>query len=112
MDQRTWYVVTNRRALVGRPTVFGESAVESYTPLQLQKMNRRESWFAAGAGDLIFHTERRLEVTTHSDGRGNSSSSVRERGIRYGFLGVEDVAAVEKLVRQNLVDPLVDKYVL
>ncbi len=111
MARRTWYVVTNRRALVGLPGWFGESAVDSYTPLQLQNMNRRDSWFAKGAGDLIFRTERRLEVSTSYNSRGRGSTSVREKIIRYGFLGVEDVTEVEKIVRQILVDPLVDKCV-
>jgi hypothetical protein len=111
--QHTWYVVTNRRALVSQPGWFGESSVDSYTPMQLQNMNRADSWFIKGAGDLIFRTERRIEVSTTNYGgrRGGSSTSVRERIIRYGFLGVDDVAAVEKIVRQVLVDPLVDKCV-
>ena len=83
MARRTWYVITNRRALVGQPTLFGESAVDSYTPMQLQSMNRRDSWFIRGAGDLVFRTERRLVVTTtHYAGRGGSSSSVREKIVR------------------------------
>ena len=81
--------------LFSQPSLFGESAVDSYTPLQLQDMNRRDSWFAQGAGDLVFRTERRLEYTTYSSGRGRSSSSVRERIIRYGFLGIDDVAEIE-----------------
>ena len=113
-DFRAWYErqPASLRQVPVFPILFGESAVDSYTPMQLQSMNRRDSWFIRGAGDLVFRTERRLVVTTtHYAGRGGSSSSVREKIVRYGFLGIDNVADIEKIVRHVLVDPLVDKCV-
>ncbi|MDY3555117.1 hypothetical protein R5W24_004252 [Gemmata sp. JC717] len=113
---RTAYVITNRRAIVWHPPLFGEGMAESYTPAQLQQMRRRDSWFAPNAGDLIFRTETHVDVTHHSGGRsGNnsygSSTSYRTRIVRFGFLGVDDVREIEKMIRAALVDPLVDKMV-
>jgi hypothetical protein len=108
VDAGTYYIVTNRRAIVHKPGWFGEGSVDSYTPAQLQNMVRRDSWFIRGAGDLVFHSERQLVVTSRSGRYGGTS--VRERIIRYGFLGIDNPGEVEKIVRQVLVDPLVDKY--
>jgi hypothetical protein len=105
---QTAYAITNRRAIVHRPTLFGVGAVDSYGPLQLQQMVRRDWWLVRGAGDLIFATQKRLVVTT-TRGKYGSSSSAREKIIHFGFLGIEDPTAVEKLIRQVLVNPLVDK---
>jgi hypothetical protein len=105
---RTAYAITNRRALVHRPGIFGNVAMDSYGPVQLQQMVRRDWWLVKGAGDLIFATEKRLQVTT-TRGRYGSSSTAREKIIHYGFLGIDDPVAVEKLLREVLVNPLVDK---
>jgi hypothetical protein len=108
MARRTGYAVTNRRAIVLRPSPFGPVAIDSYGPVQLQQMVRRDWWVVKGAGDLIFHTEKTLVVTTtHS--RGGSSSSAREKIVHFGFLGIDEPGRIEKVVRQVLVNPLVDK---
>jgi hypothetical protein len=102
--QNTCYALTNRRALVFKPGLFGESN-ESYTPLEVASLRRSDSWIFAGGGDVIFRT---VTVISHSrSSRGVSSSSVRR--IHYGFLAVPNVKEVEKRVRETLVDPFVDK---
>lgn len=107
-DKHTVYALTNRRALVCRPTLFGEGHVDSYGPQVLQGMRRRDYWFTKGAGDLIFRTERTLHVHVQSN-RNGSSASTSESERRFGFLGIDNVREVEKLVREKLVNPLVDK---
>jgi hypothetical protein len=106
--ERTTYSITNRRAIVHKPSLFGPVAVDSYGPVQLQQMVRRDWFVVKGVGDLIFHTERRLEVSTTRNRHG-SSSSVREKIIHFGFLGIDDPVKIEKVIRQILINPLVDK---
>jgi hypothetical protein len=102
---RTAYAITNRRAIVHRPKLFGATALGSYGPVQLQQMVRRDWWLVQGAGDLMFATQKPLAV----HGSHGSSSNVREKIDRFGFLGIDEPMAVEKLLRQVLVNPLVDK---
>jgi hypothetical protein len=57
------------------------------------------------AGDLIFSTV--ITVTTSYNNKGGSSKSVSTK--HYGFLAVARVKEVEKLVRETLIDPFVDR---
>jgi hypothetical protein len=85
---RHCYVVTSRRALLCGASLFRNVSITSYDPGRLMLMKRRDSAWMKGAGDLIF--ESTLHI--HSDG-----STHR---LAIGFLHLEDVAAVEKLLRQ------------
>jgi hypothetical protein len=101
---RTCYVLTNRRALVYKESLFG-STRDSYSPLEVSNMRRSDSWLAAGSGDLIFRTV--YVVSTSSNRRGGFSQSVR--AVHYGFLAIAHVGEVEKVVRETLIDRFVDK---
>jgi hypothetical protein len=109
MAAETAYIITNRRAIVHKPAIYGFGSVNSYGPMQLQGMVRRDWFMIKGIGDLIFHSERRLEVSSYNNGR-NSGTSVRERITHFGFLGIDNVAAVENILRQALINRLVDKW--
>jgi hypothetical protein len=112
-SQRSVYVLTSRRALVLEGKVFGAGRVRAYTIAQLKGMQRVDSWRFKGAGDLVFEKE---DVS-----RGNDLPSLpgtlRSRGPRatgpqyrnHGFLMLENVKAVEKLVRETLIDRGLDK---
>jgi hypothetical protein len=104
---RTCYVLTNRRAIVSVAWLFSEGEIDSYSPAQLQGMQRRDSWWVRGAGDLVFRTRTTVTVTTYRD----SPATVREKVTRYGFLGIDNVREVEKLVREALVNPLTDNMI-
>jgi hypothetical protein len=101
---RTCYVLTNRRALVYKESLFGPTR-DSYSPLEVSGMRRSDSWVFAGIGDLIFRT---VQVVSKSGNRtGPWRTSVKT--IHYGFLAIPQVASVEKLVRETLIDRFVDK---
>jgi hypothetical protein len=102
--KRTCYVLTNRRALVYKESLFSPTR-ESYPPLEVSNMRRSDSWLASGSGDLIYRTV--YVVSTSRSRSGGFSSSVRT--VHYGFLAIAQVAEVEKIVRETLIDPVVDK---
>jgi hypothetical protein len=104
-NRRVVYALTNRRALVYRPAFFSEGHVDTYGPQILQHMKRRDYWLTKNAGDLIFHTERTITVTHFQHG----GSTMKKDEQRFGFIGIDNVRDVEKLVRETLVNPLVDK---
>jgi hypothetical protein len=92
--EQTLYALTNRRALVLEPSLWGPGVVRSYTAAGLGKMFRRER--ADGSGDLVFD-----EYTTRTtDSEGMVSTATHWRG----FLAVSDVRTVEDLVRRTLLD--------
>ena len=95
---RTCYALTSRRAVVWSCEWHGGVKVTTYTPAELTRMRRADSWaYGRGAGDLIFRSRTVVAAST----RGVSS-----RTYHYGFLGIAKVRAVEKLVRKTLVDRL------
>jgi hypothetical protein len=105
MAQRSCYALTNRRALVLKQGLFGAGR-ESYSPVEVARMRRRDCWLSQGEGDLIFHTV--VTVRTSYGGRG----AVPSRSVtttHYGFLAIAHVKEVEKLVRETLINPFVDK---
>ena len=101
---RTCYVLTNRRALVYKESPFGPTR-ESYAPLEVSGMRRLGSWLAAGSGDLAFRTVQ--VVSTSGNRTGPWRTSVKT--IHFDFLAIPHLDAVEKLVRETLIDPFVDK---
>jgi hypothetical protein len=104
---RSVYVVTNRRALVREH----KRQVRSYTIAQLKNMQRKDSSRLKGAGDLVFETERvdrsgpnPLPMTAPT--RGPRATTLK---VDRGFLMLENVKKVEKLIRETLIDPGLDK---
>ena len=91
---RTCYAVTDRRAITWEPGLWDGLRVRSYAPDDLRRMWRNER--GDGSGDLVFE-----EITTYGR-RG------RRNVIRRGFFAIEDVRAVESLIRSsfpNAFDP-------
>jgi hypothetical protein len=103
MAQRAVYALTNRRALVFKGGLFGPKR-ETYSPSEVAAMRRSDSWLYSGGGDLIF---RIVKVLSTSYSQGRTSQSVRT--YHYGFLAIDNVREVEKLVRETLIDRFVDK---
>jgi hypothetical protein len=89
--RRTCYALTNRRAIVWRPTQ-GTNGLEvrSFWPADLNTVYRIDR--GDGEGDVVFH-----EVTIVVGGN--------PQAIRQGFLGVRHVRHVEGLLRQTLLQP-------
>src|SRR5205814_8553022 len=99
---RNVYAVTSRRAIVFDVSPLGGLKPVTYTPAELHGFHRR-ALDDAGAGDLVFRT-RVFQFNTDQRG-GNPQTIV----LRYGFLNLRQAAEVEKVVRETLVDPLLDK---
>ena len=102
---RACYVLTNRRAIVWSCAWYGGVLVRNYTAVNLTRMRRADSWiYGRGAGDLIFHT---TTIVTVSSGRYGSGVSTRQ--VHYGFLAIDNVRDVEKLMRETLIDKFMDR---
>jgi hypothetical protein len=104
---RTVYAITNRRALVRQGYAIFGGQTDNYSPLQLHAMVRHDSWMVRGAGDLVFRTRTEITVTNH----GRGGTSVSQRVIRFGFLGIDNAGKVERILRETLIDRLVDRFV-
>ncbi len=104
---RTCYVLTNRRCIVWACNWYGGVDMDNYNPVQLVNMFRRDMWILGkGAGDLVFRTR---TVITQSYNR-NTGFNTSVTTYYYGFLSVENVRDVERLVRETLTDRVVDRY--
>ena len=84
------YAVTDRRAIVITPVAFRGESVRSFAARQLGSIERIER--PDGSGNLIFARDMYLT----SDSEGGSRSGVR----LVGFVGVADVRAAERVVRE------------
>lgn len=89
--RRTCYALTDRRAIVFDAGWRGGLTVYSYGPDDLTKQYRREH--ADGGGDLVFE-----EITTVNRTSDGPSTTTTKRG----FLAIDDVRAVETLLRKAL----------
>ena len=89
------YVVTNKRAFV-----FGGGQVENFSVFQLGDIRRRNYILFRGAGDLVFRTEKIHYV---------SGQEVKTEEEEFGFLCIDHVQAVDKLLRVTLTHRFVDK---
>lgn len=87
--RKTVYALTDQRAIVFQPRVFGRTNVQSFAAAGLGQMARRER--SDGSGDLIF------EIRTTGYGENTRTEN-------YGFLAIDDVKGVEGLVRQTLLE--------
>jgi hypothetical protein len=102
--RRTCYTLTSRRAIVWGSSLLGQQSMVVYSPAMLVRMRRKDSFiFKDGAGDVIFRTH--TVIITQRGRRGSTFASE----IRYGFIAIRRAREVEVLVRETLVDPLVDK---
>lgn len=105
------YALTNRRCIVWTCNLIGQVKRTNYEPAQLVNMRRAGSWIMGdGAGDVIFKTITKITTTHYQNRRGGyagSSTSVTQ--IHYGFLAIRRAQEVEQLIRETLVDRLVDK---
>lgn len=94
---RTCYALTNKRCIVWQGGLFGGVEMENYNAARVANMWRREMWlFGNGGGDLVFRSVTVVTVTTGKHG------GVSESTTYYGFLAVENVRQVERLVRDVL----------
>jgi hypothetical protein len=104
------YVVTNKRAYI----YDGGHAVRAFTPKQLESMKVQGSANFPGAGDLIFGYDFMGDqgvladkedvdrfANTPGAGGGQSSTPV-------GFLNIEDVQIVKRMINEVLVEPAID----
>jgi hypothetical protein len=107
---RTLYVLTRRRATVWEPNLLGIMTVCDYTPDVLSRMFRRQSWFVKGAGDLVFRSLTKITTTHTYDKRGGYRGS-RTSIVKYywGFMAIDDVNEVEKLINDQVVEPFLDR---
>jgi hypothetical protein len=89
--RRVCYAITDRRALIWEPRLFGSIQVYSFAGAGLGAMSRVER--RDGSGDLIFQEFR----GTNSEGH----STLQQRG----FKAIDNVRQVEDLIRRTLLQP-------
>lgn len=97
IPSRPCYVITNQRVFV----YFGSRmGIKAYNRRQLMTMmERRESRWVEGAGDLIFERTVSYEADTTSTGR----SVARKRVEEQGFTDMANVRDVENLIRKTII---------
>ncbi len=90
--KRGLYAITDRRCIIWNAKFGGTMQVTSYRPDDLTQMEREQR--ADGSGDLIF---RRVVRLSPRRGHGTRTQTEAE-----GFLGVPEVAQLERTVRSAL----------
>lgn len=90
--KQTFYALTDRRAILWQAGTFGSISIRSYGPEALGKTHRTE--YADGCGDLVF--EEVVAVGRNSDGDRTTTTT------RHGFMAIDNVHEVEKLLRRVL----------
>ena len=99
--RQTVYAATSKRALAWVPDWYGKVALVVYQPEDLAKLYRVEVTRDADAvGSLIFG----VHVT-----RKETREGIIEKRRVYGFFFIRQAAAVERLMREALVNPLLDR---
>jgi hypothetical protein len=88
------YVLTNKRCLCWMSRFPGQ--VYKYNALHVEDMTRKDNGGVPGAGSIVFATKK--EVNTMGGGRGGASIET----IDLGFIDIDDVREVEKLIRATL----------
>jgi hypothetical protein len=100
-SKRSVYVLTDRRALVWDSL----TQIQSYAAGEVKDLRREEDSRLPGAGDLIFDLEDADAVDLGGPPASKTKRGRREKQIAtHGFEMLEDVEAVEKLVRETLID--------
>jgi hypothetical protein len=87
LARKTLYALTDRRAIIFKPSWFGRVHVHSFTAAGLGQMSRKER--PDGSGDLVFQV--------YTTGFGENARSEAQ-----GFLAIDDVRHVEDLIRRTL----------
>jgi predicted Zn finger-like uncharacterized protein len=105
MPRRNCYVLTNRRCFTWLAAP-GYGDLLSYNTFKLEDMKRKDSLRFKGMGDLIFEV-----VVTYETMGGGSRNTPQRREEPRGFLMIDNVREVEKLIRETLVDRRTDKLV-
>ncbi len=99
---KTFYAITTKRALAWDCDWAGKVARKAYGPADMANLKR--SALGGGGkndvGDLVFG----LKAKTRKTARGTIKTF-----SRYGFFYVPRAGEVEKLLRETLVDPFLDK---
>jgi len=90
--KRTCYALTDRRAILWQAGWFGGIEVRSYGPEELTQIHRTQ--YADGSGSLVFE-----ELVSFSR---NSRGHVSRSTTRRGFMYIDNVRAVEELLRKAL----------
>jgi hypothetical protein len=104
------YAVTNKRCLVFNANFLGKQQLTSYQPEELVNMYRRDAFLVKGAGDIVFKTKTVITTTHYRYKRGGyAGSSSSATTYYYGFMAMNDPRPVEMLIRETLVDPILDK---
>lgn len=91
------YAITNRRALAWDPSFFLQVRFQAYDSADVARVRRQNVPFgkANNVGNLVFAAE---------------VSRKNQRVVRrHGFFFIRDVAKVEKTLRQQLIDPYMDR---
>ncbi|MGL4550621.1 MAG: hypothetical protein ACRC33_05500, partial [Gemmataceae bacterium] len=91
---RTFYALTSRRALVWAADWRGTPALEAFGPRDLSNLH-------VVTNNVVFRTE----TTVYTSKKSGTHAATR----RYGFIAVEDAPALERLVRETLVEPFLEK---
>ena len=89
---RTFYAVTDQRAILWEASWLGSTEVRAYDGEKLDRMRRVE--YPGGEGDLIF--EEFITYGRNSDG--HRTSNIK----RHGFMAIDGVREVDELIRQAL----------
>lgn len=98
---RPCYLLTNQRVIVYQG---GWIPTKSYNRRQLMtRMDRRDSRWMEGAGDLIFEVEITLMGNDKRGQAGSGSSGPTEEKTEHGFMDIANVRDVENLIRQTLI---------
>jgi hypothetical protein len=98
-----WYAVTDRRAIVYSPSLFGKGGrAATYEPRELRRMRMEKSRALEGGGSLIFKSVVTQTTRTERDSRGRMRTSTSTHTTHYGFLDIENVVEVETLVHKVL----------
>ena len=101
---KTCYAVTTRKALVWYPSWYGTPELTIYEPAALASIHTVESNWSKGFGDVVFRKTVTVTITHKKHGPADRSTSV----THYGFLAVEKPREIERLIRRQLVDPMID----
>jgi hypothetical protein len=93
---KTYYAFTNRRALAWTCDLLGQVKLKTYPPAALGGLRCMAG--ATGLGSLMFGTQQ----IKRKDGQ---VAGV----IFHGFFYIRNASAVEKLMRERLIDPFMDR---
>ena len=88
------YAITDRRAIAIGPEAWRGTVTRSFAGEKIANVARAER--SDGSGDLVFE-----EVVSYS----SSSDGTSRHVTRRGFIGVDRVAEVERILRQTLLKP-------